>query len=94
MNSESNQLQFKTSNDNFIHLDDLEERCIKYVRNVRIGLKRVITLDQLKRWLVLDYNLIELPNDNLLNRWLEKWTDNYLLQWSYENDHKKTVSNN
>lgn len=84
-----NQLQFKRDDDSFISLNEIEERCIKYVRNIVIGFNRQVKMDveKLKIWLARDVRLTEFPSDEVLESWLKKWDFNYLAEWSFENDH-------
>lgn len=77
-----------------ISIDDLEERCIIYVRNVVFGLSTLIDLPKLKNWLKHDVCLKEFPPDEILMRWLTKWTPTYLAQFSYEHDHSNKTRDN
>jgi hypothetical protein len=78
-----------------LSLDEIEEISLKYVRNLRLGFAgAIITPDILKYWFKSDRGLTEFPPDVILQRWLDKWTIEYLAQWSFENDHANQSKSN
>lgn len=71
----------------YISHEDLAERIIKYIRNLRLGFNNpnIPTFEQLEKWLRLDCRLAILPPIAVLDNYLGM-TQKELAQWSYEND--------